>query len=307
MSGKIVLAALFLSFALPLQAASSCDQNGVWLQILGAGGPELDDGRASSSYLIWHDGRARILVDMGGGSAFRFEQSGASLNDLDLILLTHMHTDHSADLPLLIKASYFSNRERNLQLYGPSGNSLMPSASQFVQRLLGPDGAFAYLQDYLSGADSYRLLAHDVLADGKMKQKLKTELPYTITAVPVRHGPIPALAWRIDIDGQSLVFSGDMSNRNQTLVDLATGAELLVAHHAIPEQASEVARRLHMPPSEIGKIAATAGVNQLVLSHRMNRTLGIEASSSREIRRHYQGPLVFADDLQCIKPGRPAR
>ncbi|MDH5358977.1 MAG: MBL fold metallo-hydrolase [Gammaproteobacteria bacterium] len=306
MSGKYLLLPVLLLFSLQAQSASSCDQNGVWLQVLGSGGPELDDGRASSSYLIWHDGRARILVDMGGGSAFRFEQSGAALNDLDLILLTHMHTDHSADLPLLIKASYFSNRERNLQLYGPSGNSLMPSTSQFVQRLLGPDGAFAYLQDYLSGADSYRLLADDVAAEGKTKQRLKIDLPYTITAVPVHHGPIPALAWRIDIDGQSLVFSGDMSNQNHTLAGLTSGADLLVAHHAIPEQAGEIALRLHMPPSEIGRIAAKAGVKQLVLSHRMNRTLGIEASADREIRRHYQGPLAFADDLQCFKPGRPA-
>ena len=305
MSGKYLLLPLLLLFSLQAQSASSCDQNGVWLQVLGSGGPELDDGRASSSYLIWHDGRARILVDMGGGSAFRFEQSGAALNDLELILLTHMHTDHSADLPLLIKASYFSNRNRDLSLYGPSGNSLMPSASQFVQRLLGPEGAFAYLQDYLNGNDSYRLLTHDVAAEGKTKQRLKIDLPYTITAVPVRHGPIPALAWRIDIDGQSLVFSGDMSNQNQTLSSLARGADLLIAHHAIPEQAGETARRLHMPPSEIGRIAASAGVKQLLLSHRMKRTLGQEAASSKEIRRSYQGPLAFADDLQCFRPGHP--
>ena len=68
---------------------SACQPNGVWLQVLGSGGPELDDGRASASYLVWRDGKARLLIDMGGGSAQRFEESGANLNDLDVILFTH--------------------------------------------------------------------------------------------------------------------------------------------------------------------------------------------------------------------------
>ncbi len=74
-------------------------------------------------------------------------------------------------------------------------------------------------------------------------------------------------------------------------------ADLLVARNAIPEGAVGVARRLHMPPSEIGRIAQRAGVRQLVLSHFMNRTLGREAQTRAVIRRAYVGPLFFARDL----------
>jgi ribonuclease BN (tRNA processing enzyme) len=63
-----------------------------------------------------------------------------------------------------------------------------------------------------------------------------------------------------------------------------------------------VARNLHMPPSEIGQIASDAGVKQLVLSHRMNRTFGKEAQTTKLIRDHYHDPMVFAEDLQCFKP-----
>jgi hypothetical protein len=34
----------------------------------------------------------------------------------------------------------------------------------------------------------------------------------------------------------------------------------------------------------------------------MNRTLGKEAQTTKLIRDHYQGPMVFAEDLQCFKP-----
>jgi ribonuclease BN (tRNA processing enzyme) len=79
-----------------------------------------------------------------------------------------------------------------------------------------------------------------------------------------------------------------------------------VAHHAVPERAQGVERRLHMPPSVIGGIAAIAKVKRLVLSHRMNRTLGREKESEQHIRKHYAGPLEFADDGQCFAVGDAA-
>jgi len=293
----LILSLLFLPASV---AMADCGARGSWLQVLGSGGPELVDARASTSYLIWLDGKARILIDMGSGSMLRFEQSGAKINDLDLLLLTHLHVDHSNDLPALIKASYFSGRDRDLPVYGPGGNDLMPSMTQFVQALFGVQGAYRYLSDYLDGRESYRLLPHDVEAKARARQLVIDNERYKISSVPVHHGPIPALAWRIEVAGRSFVISGDMNNDYQSLAGLARGAGVLIAHHAIPEDAGRAARNLHMPPSEIGRIAAEAGVGKLVLSHRMQRTLGKESQSSAQIRKYYRGKLVFAEDLQCF-------
>ncbi len=91
-----------------------------------------------------------------------------------------------------------------------------------------------------------------------------------------------------------------MSGKNDTLTKLAQNADVLVAHHAIPEGAEGVARQLHMPPSVISKIAAEANVNQLVLSHRMQRTLGEEQRTSAIIEQAYKKRYYFAEDLQCF-------
>src|SRR4051812_35765066 len=98
---------------------TNCGSSGVVLQVLGSGGPELQDKRASTSYLIWRDGFARVLVDSGGGAALRFGESGATMSDLDVILLTHLHVDHTADLAALVKSSFFEERRRPLPLFGP--------------------------------------------------------------------------------------------------------------------------------------------------------------------------------------------
>ena len=116
----------------------------------------------------------------------------------------------------------------------------------------------------------------------------------------VIHGGVPALAWRIELAGKSLVFSGDTNGDGDGLRRLAAGADLFVAHNAVPEGATGVERRLHMPPSVIGQIAADARVKSLVLSHRMLRTLGKEDQTQSEIRKRYSGPLQFANDLDCF-------
>jgi ribonuclease BN (tRNA processing enzyme) len=70
----------------------------------------------------------------------------------------------------------------------------------------------------------------------------------------------------------------------------------------VPEGASGVERNLHMPPSVIGKVAADAKVRQLVLSHRMLRTLGKEPQTLEVISHSFNGKTMFANDLDCFTP-----
>ena len=96
-----------------------------------------------------------------------------------------------------------------------------------------------------------------------------------------------------------------MSNQYKTFSTLAKNSDIVVAHNAIPQGAGGVAARLHMQPSDIGVIAAETNPGKLVLSHRMNRSLGKETQTEAEIRKHYDGDIIFADDLDVIQPAKP--
>jgi ribonuclease BN (tRNA processing enzyme) len=311
---RLLIAAALL-IAAPLADAQSCTGPGVALQVLGSGGPELQTKRASSSYLIWIDGKARVLVDAGGGSALRFGESGAQMTDLDVILFTHLHADHTADLPALIKSSWFEDRKRPLPIYGPGGNRLMPSTVTFVRTLFdGTRGAYRYLGEFISPLDksSYKLEPRDISEPapkiGVPRRKEPMILPVFnnehmhVQAVTVAHGQLPALAFRVDAGDKSIVFSGDTNGDGNGLSALAAGADLFVAHNAVAEGATGVERALHMPPSVIGQIAQAAKTKQLVLSHRMLRTLGKEEETIKAIRKVYGSPATFADDLSCFRP-----
>jgi ribonuclease BN (tRNA processing enzyme) len=287
----------------PASVAAGCTGRGVELQVLGSGGPEMQDKRASTSYLVWKDGKARILVDAGGGSALRFGEAGAQMQDLDVILISHLHVDHTADLSALIKSSYFEERTRPLPLYGPAGGADFPATTLFIADLFDPArGAYRYLGDFLRGGDGgYALQAHDVRLRSDEIRRVLFAGDAVISATPVIHGAVPALAWRIELAGHSIVFSGDTNGENGNLQRLARGADILVAHNAVPEGQTGAPRQLHMPPSVIGAIAAAAGVKELVLSHRMLRTLGREAETRSAIAKSYAGPLYFANDLDCFR------
>src|ERR1700747_3723523 len=130
--------------------AQSCGAHGGSVQGLWWGGPGVQDKRASSSYLVWEDGRPRVLVDAGGGSALRFGESGAQMSQLDLILFSHFHVDHSGDFAALIKSSWFEDLKRPLPIYGPPGNDFMPSTTEFVSDFFGDKrGAYRYLSELL--------------------------------------------------------------------------------------------------------------------------------------------------------------
>lgn len=272
---------------------ASCSGKGIEVQVLGSGGPELIGNRASTSYLVRRDGRPSVLIDSGGGSALRFAESGARVSDLDLVLFSHFHIDHSADFAALVKSSYFQARTRPLPVLGPSGNVGFPSTAHFVKSQFGKsDGSYRYLSDYFP-ADAkampwaYALKPIDIETEEASPKAVFTENGLKISALRQHHGDVPSLAWRVEAGGASVVFSGDTDGKN--LEKLASNADLLVAHNAIPQAATGSILDLHMPPSRIGKVAAAARIHGLVLSHRMSRSLGQEELTRATIAEAWDG------------------
>src|SRR5271165_6117600 len=147
-SALVIVGSLFSACAALPATAQSCGSTGLAVQVLGSGGPEMQDKRASTSYLIWEKGSARVIVDAGGGSALRFGEGGAQMSTVDAFLFSHFHVDHSGDFPALIFSSWFEDRKRPLPVYGPSGNEYMPSTTEFVSDLFSePHGAWRYLSE----------------------------------------------------------------------------------------------------------------------------------------------------------------
>jgi ribonuclease BN (tRNA processing enzyme) len=287
----------------PAVAETACD-GPLTLQVLGSGGPIIDDERASSSYLIRIDGRPRLLVDAGTGSAATLGRLRVDPSALDAIALTHLHTDHAGDLPAIVKSGYFSDRRSAMPLIGPDGNDRFPGLEAFVQALFSRrQGAFRYLHDLLDGSNGrFRLDRIEIDHRESVPASVFDRDDLSLSAVGVRHGPVPALGYRVRAGDRTIAFSGDQNDDNPAFATMIRDVDLLVMNLAIPENAGRAARNLHASPSGIGRLAAEAGVRRLLLSHLMQRSLEhIDASLAR-IRAHYKGPIDVAIDGACYAP-----
>lgn len=284
-----------------IATAQSCDADPMAVQILGSGGPMINAERASASYLLWIDGKARMLVDIGGGAFLRFGQSRARLADLSLVAISHLHPDHVSDLPALLWLSSFSRREP-LPIIGPSGNLVAPDFPEFLGRLFDARrGAFQVLGTSLGapaagGAPGgVPLVVSTADVTSGQPSVVFDSLGLKVSALGIPHGNIPTLAYRVEAGDASIVFSSDQTGTSPAFVDFARGADLLIMHLTI-DSGMTAARALHAPPAVVGRIAQEAGVGRLVLGHIGPMDLN---SAVADLKQAYTGPLIVGADLQC--------
>jgi ribonuclease BN (tRNA processing enzyme) len=282
--------------------ATTC-KSGITLQLLGSGGPVSDDARASSGAVVWIDGKARLVIDAGGGTYLRYGQTGARLEDLDFIGISHFHTDHVADLPAILKGAYFLNGRHDVALAGPSGNANFPSMTAFFDRTFGQGrGAFEYLAGLSGGTDGLKLSVHpsNVNVASPVATKVWQSDGVTISALGIPHGDVPALAYRIDTPKGVMVLSADQNGSRKEFIHFAKGADLLMMPAAIDDDADAQSRFLHATPSVVGKIAAQIHPKMLVLDHFMGRSLKDKDKNVAIIQRYYHGPVFAGRDLSCF-------
>lgn len=284
-----------------------CQSQRVKLQMLGTRGPELLDSQASTSYLIWLDDKARVIVDAGSGSLQRFKQSKANFVDVDMMLFTHFHVDHSADFSAYIKGAFFTGRSKDLTVFGPTGSNFVASAEQFVERSISSkNGLYPYLGRFLAPDQPslYKIDVKDIpwsFSDLSIRN-LVNKGDIHVKTVSTHHGPFPSQGYRVELAGCSITFSGDMSGRLGEMPTLAKNSDIWVAHNAINEDATGVAANLHMTPTMIGKIAKKANVKKVLLTHLMKRSLSVKPETLELIKKNYKGDVSFPKDLDIIHP-----
>ena len=172
----------------------------------------------------------------------------------------------------------------------------------WVSRLIGPLGAYPYLADFLTykSRGGYKLSPRNVPATGRRRWARFGNEHFRLSAIPVQHGTIPAIAWRVEIGDQLIVFAGSLQQRQERNRRVcqrcrrAGGQPRDSGQRARPGQPSFFAT-----PSQIGRVASQAGVRMLILGHRTNRTRGVESQSRAAIEAEYSEPLLFANDLEC--------
>jgi ribonuclease BN (tRNA processing enzyme) len=293
----------------PAENAGSAASS-VELLVLGSGGPGAE-GRASSSYVLFVEGTPRILIDAGPGSFARLGEAHVDLEALDVVLLTHLHVDHAAELPGIVKArAVATSHPIHFDVFGPDGRPAhgdvpsFPSTRRFIEILFGRDGAFAYLKDFAAPV-SFTVTDLPRTAHAVEPEVIYEHGNVAIRALRGHHDDAPAVIYRVDVGGRSIVFSGDIDAQGlPALESIARGADLLVFDAVVldPPGSPAILYSLHSSPQAIGELAARDHIGRLLLSHLSPAVDENRKAVTASIATHYAGPVAFASDGLRVRP-----
>lgn len=251
----------------------------------GTSSPMPHPTRAKACVAVFAGGRFWV-VDTGPGAWNNFAQWQIDGSRIAGVLLTHFHSDHIGELGEFNMQTWVAGRPEALAVYGPPG----------VERVVAGFGeAYALDNGYRTAHHGAALLPED---RGLMQARVFggpgagappwvvwQEGDLTITAFPVVHAPIePAVGYRFDYRGRSVVVSGD-TVKDDTLLAAARDADVLAheaqANHLVAIIEAEAARRgqariatlmadipdYHTTPVEAAELANAANVRLLVFYH----------------------------------------
>ncbi len=264
--------------------SSLLDDGALHVVICGSGSPLPSAERAGPCTAVTAGGRM-FLIDVGPGSTENLRLWGLPTGRLAGVLLTHFHSDHIAELGEAVFASWTSGRTTPLDVYGPVGVDRVVAGFQAAYELDVSYRVAHHGADILP-PDGGKANGHAIeLAEDAPSRVFYDEDGLTMTAFLVEHEPIaPALGYRIDYGGRSVVVSGD-TIRSANLEAASQGVDVLV-HEALSDAligsaagaldragAERTAKMLrdtldyHTFPADVHALAADAKVKLLVLSH----------------------------------------
>lgn len=237
--------------------------------LLGTGVGIPQPGRSQSSLLM--ENGSLLLFDCGAGTLLRLADAGISMQDLDTVVLTHLHLDHCADLLALANARYLLGLP-GLEVYGPEG---------IDQWLQAQRSAYPYLEKMTVSVHEVRpmdavfLKGCDIFAE---------EAKHSVTA----------LAYRVDYGDKSVVYSGD-TEPSSRVAALADGADLLIHECSFPEP-FDVTN--HTTPRKLGRLLKNVG--RVVLTHLYPQAQGHEDEMAQDVEYVSGIPVEVGYDMQII-------
>ena len=278
--------------------------SGAWLALLGVkGGPAIRPGSNMPTCSLLRLAGKTMLIDAGLGAARAVCDEGVPLTGIDLIVVTHLHSDHYLELGPLLHTAWTAGLTRPVPVIGPAGlreywDAFLASMAFDIDLRIADEGRVP-----LSPLADLSVIAPGTIHDdGALR----------IEAIRNHHPPIEdSFALRVTGAGRSVVLSGDTAPFDgweafcagaDLLVHeamLEAGVDAVIANlkHADPRLRDHILRS-HTAAEEVGRLANAAGVKALALNHFVPDGMpGFEEDDwTRAVRTAWSGPLHIGRD-----------
>ena len=245
--------------------------------ICGSRSPLPSPGRAESCVIV-EAGDDIYIFDMGNGSVNNLTQYQLPWPNVKAVLITHMHSDHMADLPDAHLQSWIQGRTAPLKVYGPEGINLVTKGFELAY---SPD--YQYRNEHhgeeilpmsVSGFNAVEIINNELIPNDTPGLEI---LPFVVDHHPVNS----SFGFKVSYKGRTVVISGDTIH-DGSVQKYSQDIDLLV-HSAISIDIVERMRKVaptpqfnkilfdiqdyHTKIEEAGEIAKDANVKHLLIYH----------------------------------------
>ncbi len=245
------------------------------LTILGTA--KIADEQHENTHMALVGSNGAVLIDCVGTPLVRLKKAGISPDSIHDLILTHFHPDHVSGVPGLLMDMWLMGRDHPLRIYG------LHHTLERLEDLM----AFYHWDNW---PDFFQVAFHR-LPERERVAVLEND-GYRILASPVRHY-VPTIGLRFErTDGdRTLAYSCD-TEPSQSVVDLASGADVLI-HEASGAGVG------HSSAAQAGGVAREAEVGRLLLIHYPTHLP--PQSLIDEARQTFPGEVDLAQDFMEIE------
>jgi ribonuclease Z len=272
----------------------------------GTGMPSARRSQAATCFLVELGDGQKFLFDIGSGSHANLAALMIPSDFLTKIFLTHLHTDHWADLASLWAGGWTAGRTVPLEVWGPSGSREDMGTKYAVEHMLK-----AYNWDYMTRAVTISPTPGSINVH-EFDFKGLNEVVYqadgvTIRSWPTIHAGDGPISYSLEWNGLKIVIGGDTAP-NKWFLKYAKDSDLVV-HEAFMTaptmmekygQPAQLAARInlafHTSAQAFGKIASIVKARHAVAYHFFNDE-DTRYQIYEGIRETYDGPLSMATDM----------
>jgi len=274
---------------------------------LGVGTPTPAVSSWGSSFLV-SVGNDRVLFDCGPSATSKMVRAGTLPTEVSHLFLTHLHFDHVVDVPALLLSRWDQGAGQipPLKVYGPG-----PTA-RFIDDIIGPNGLFRDdIRARIEHPTSHAVFQNRGGTLPRPGPRVKStelsagdsvsEAEWRVTAGHAQHVQpyLNCLAYRIETDRSSIVFTGD-TEPCEEVVDLAKGAQILLSMCWDFQSRMEEKNEARGQTGTLGaaEMAREAGVGHLVLVHHGPQLdeAGAREAALADAKSIFEGMVTFAEE-----------
>ena len=273
--------------------------------ITGTGFPRPDPNRAGPGVLV-RDASAKVQIDAGRATVMRLAAEGVRSADLDVLLLTHHHSDHVMGVVDIAMSRWMESGQRvmdSLPVAYPDG-----PLRTFLDRAFVPWQDDIEVRVGHSGTDAVPAFEQLPFTASHEPGAVGSWGDLHVSSILVRHEPVlPAVAYRVENDHGAVVVSGDTVVCDEVCT-LAQDAQVLVhsglSHQAVAGLPYEWVKDYHADSVGIGAMAKRAGIKVLLLTHLIPppNDPGLRQQFIDDVRGGgFEGEIVVCDDLDRVE------